>query len=167
MSAIEGVLRALDHAGVRHVVVGGVAVVLQGHARLTADLDLVIDLEPGSARRAMQAFVSLGLRPRAPVQAKDFADPATRRRWIEEKGMRVFSLWDPQDPLREVDVFVEAPLPFEELWERADRMQLADMIVRVASLDDLIAMKRAAGRPEDLLDIEALRAIQQERSRGD
>jgi predicted nucleotidyltransferase len=166
VSAIEPVLRALRAAGVRFVVVGGVAVVLQGHARMTADLDLVLDLAPSQALAAMEALVALGLRPRAPVEAAAFADPEQRRGWIEEKGMRVFSLWDPSDPLREIDIFVEPPMPFEDLWRRADELELAGGTVRVACIDDLITMKAAAGRQEDLHDIEALRAIAEERARG-
>jgi hypothetical protein len=145
---------------VRYVVVGGLAVVLHGHARLTADVDLIVDLEPGEARKAMLALEALGLRPRAPVRAVDFADPDVRRSWIEDKGMRVFSLWDPHDPLREVDVFVEHPIAFEELHARAEVVRIGATRVRIASIADLIRLKRVASRPEDLADIEALEALQ-------
>jgi len=64
------------------------------------------------------ALVGLGLKPRAPVDAFQFCDPAARRIWIETKGMRVFSLWDPEQPMCEVDLFVETPIPFDELWLR-------------------------------------------------
>jgi hypothetical protein len=114
VSLYEPLFAAL--AGVRYVVVGGLAVVLHGHARLTADVDIVVDLSPDEAAKAIRALESLGLRPRSPVRAAEFADAAIRRSWIEQEGMRVFSMWDPSNPLREVDLFADHPLPFEELY---------------------------------------------------
>lgn len=159
MSIYEPVFRALGEAGVRYVVVGGLATVLHGYARLTADIDLIVDLEPIEAEKAMRTLVNLGLRPRAPVQAVEFADPQKRRDWIENKGMQVFSLWSPHEPLLEVDVFVSHPLPFDQLWQRSQPVMVNQVSIRIASIPDLIALKRLAGRPEDLQDIEALEAI--------
>jgi predicted nucleotidyltransferase len=51
---------------------------------------------------------------------------------------------------------VETPLPFDDLYSRAIRVELGKTSVAVAAIDDLIAMKRAAGRPRDVEDIEAL-----------
>lgn len=166
VALFEPIFEALARAGVRYVVVGGVAVVLHGHPRLTADLDLAVDLSPAEARKAIDALVGLGLRPRAPVDAVGFADPAVRARWVSERGMRVFSLWDPEDPMRAVDLFAENPVDFEELWARAETMEIGGVSVRVACIEDLIRLKRLAGRPEDELDIEALEAIRERRERG-
>ena len=99
----------------RYVVVGGLATVLHGHARLTADVDLVIDLAPGEARKALEALTRFRLRTRAPVDSLAFAD-AVRQDWRDQKGMRVFSLYDPSNPMLEVDLFTEHPIDFEELW---------------------------------------------------
>ncbi|MES1204770.1 MAG: hypothetical protein ABUS79_02425 [Pseudomonadota bacterium] len=159
MSVLGPVFSALNRASARYVVVGGVATVLHGFPRLTADLDLVVDLDPPQALRTMEALASLGLRPRAPVSADAFADEAQRRSWIADKGMRVFSLWDPASPMREVDVFVDNPIPFLELWQRSTIVTLAGERVPIASISDLIALKRLANRPSDLQDIEALLAI--------
>jgi hypothetical protein len=159
MSLLEPVFAALNGSGARYVVVGGLATVLHGHARLTADIDVIVDLAPDAARAAMLALTALGLRPRAPVDAAAFADPETRRAWVAEKGMRVFSLWDPSNPMREVDVFVEHPIEFEALWSRSVDVPLATTHVRIASIDDLVQLKRLADRPLDRDDIAALQAI--------
>ncbi|MBI4611953.1 MAG: hypothetical protein HY726_23430 [Candidatus Rokubacteria bacterium] len=167
MSLFEPVFEALNRAQVRYVVVGGLATVLHGHARLTADIDLVIDLSPAEAKKTLEALVSLGFRPRAPVEPLAFADPAMRGRWIQEKGMRVFSLWDPDNPMREVDLFVEHPVDFDDLWSRSEVIELTRTTVRIASIPDLIYLKRLAGRPQDLADIEALEVILRRKERGD
>lgn len=163
MTFYERVFGALNRAHVRYIVVGGVAVVLHGHPRLTADLDLVLDLEEAAARRAIDALTGIGLRPRLPVDASLFTDPQTRRRWIEERNLRVFSLWDPDWPTVEVDLFMEHPMEFDGMWERASDVDLGGTRVRVASIDDLIEMKRNVGRPVDLHDVEVLRELR----RGD
>ena len=159
MALYEPIFETLNRAGVRYVVVGGVAVVLHGHVRLTADLDLVVDLSAGEAKRTIETLVSLGLEPRAPVDPLGFADPRQRAVWIKEKNMEVFSMWSRTDPMLVVDLFVEDPIPFEDLWARSEVVSLGNTSVRVAAIADLISMKRRAARPQDLLDIEELRKI--------
>ncbi len=152
-------LAALGAAEVRFVVVGGVAVVLHGHPRMTADLDLVIDLAAEPAGRAITALVGLGMEPRLPVDPRSFVDPDVRRAWAVERNLTVFTMLDPSEPLLEVDLFAESPLPFEELWEQATLVRLEGQAIRIASPDHLIAMKKAAGRPQDLADVAALEAL--------
>lgn len=148
--------------GVRYLVVGGLAVVLHGHVRLTVDVDLVVDLTPEEALKAVRTLGDLGFRPRLPVPPEAFADPRQRRDWAENRNLRVFSMFDPRDPLREVDLFVEEPMPFEELRARSEEMPLGTTTVRVVSRRDLISMKRLAGRPRDLEDVAALEEIDRE-----
>ena len=87
-----------------------------------------------------------------------------RRAWIEEKGLQVFTLVDPANPMRAVDLFVESPIPFGDLWARAEVMSLTTTLVCVAAIPDLIRLKRLAGRPQDLIDIEALEEILRRRT---
>ena len=65
-----------------------------------------------------------------------------------------------------VDLFLEHPLPFDELWARSVVVSMRGVPVRVASIDDLIALKRQAGRPEDLSDVESLIEIKRLRAEG-
>jgi hypothetical protein len=159
MTLFVPLFAALNEGGVRYVAVGGLATVLHGYARLTADVDLMVDLEPAEAERAMRVLSATGLKPRAPVLAEQFADEAMRGAWVRDKGMRVFSMWDPTQPMREVDVFVEHPIDFARMYERSVAVPVADTFVRIAAIDDLIALKRIAGRAQDQVDIEALMAI--------
>ncbi|MFA9462465.1 hypothetical protein [Thiohalorhabdus methylotrophus] len=158
------VFEALNAAGVRYVVVGGLATVLHGLDRLTADIDLVVDLEPDNARRAVETLLAQGFQAGAPVDPQGFADPDQRRDWIEREGLTVFSFWDASGNSPTVDLFVESPLPFGGMWERARDVELPDGRCHLAAIEDLIALKEATGRDSDQEDARRLREIQQ---RGD
>jgi predicted nucleotidyltransferase len=155
---IEQVLLALSEAQVRYLVVGGVAVVLHGRLRTTADLDLWVELEEKNLKRAMTALSSLGYRPRAPVRFEDFANPQARDKWVQEKGLVVFSVWHADSPL-EVDLFVRDPMDFPQAYSRALVVALEATEIHVVGLNDLLIMKRSIGRPQDLDDVRALEAL--------
>ncbi len=156
---IGEILAALSASNVRYLVVGGVAVVLHGHLRTTMDLDLVIQLEPDNVRRALRAFEELGLQPLVPVPMQAFADPASRESWIRDKNMIVFSVWHPAKPTLKVDVFVSEPFDFDTVYERSVRVDLETAQARIVAIEDLLALKEEAGRPQDLADIASLKAL--------
>lgn len=156
---LREIFKALADAEVDYVVVGGLAVILHGYLRATADLDLAIGLSPDNARRGMASLAAIGLRPRLPVALDDFADPAKRAEWRDTRNMQVFPLWDPANPLRSVDVFIDEPIAFDQLWQQAIIKDLDGVPVRVASIPHLIEMKQRAGRARDLEDIGKLRQI--------
>ena len=150
------VLVEFRERNIRYVLVGGLAVLLHGIDRLTADIDLVVDLAPEQASNAVDALLEMGFKTHAPVDARQFADAAVRERWRRENGMLVLSFWDPQNRRPTVDLFASYPLDFELLFGDALLMPLAATTVRVASLDHMITIKRAAGRPKDLDDANRL-----------
>lgn len=156
---IEATLSGLARANVRYLIVGGVAVVMHGHLRVTADLDLVLSLEKENLDRAIAALEALGFRPRAPVPLRLFADAAARESWIRETGLTVFSLWSASRPGFEIDLFVSEPFNFENVYARAVRVQLETCLATVVPLEDLIALKESVGRPRDIEDTIALRAL--------
>jgi hypothetical protein len=144
---------------IRFVVVGGLAMLLQGVDRLTADADLVVDLAADELADAIRALTASGYRPLAPVDPLALLDAATRADWQRSKGMTVFSFWDSTHTRPTVDVLLESPVPFEELWGRADIIKIGSTDVRVAARDDLIRLKEISGRERDQADIEALRRL--------
>ena len=154
--------RALEEAQVRYLVVGGVAVVLHGHARFTADVDLVVALDAPNVARVVEVLRHEGFRPRAPVPLDAFVDADERRRWADEKGLVALSLWNPSLPLAEIDLFVQEPFVFDDCYARSVTLELGGSRVRVLGREDLVAMKRAAGRPKDLDDALALEALRRE-----
>ncbi|MGD8201314.1 hypothetical protein ACQE98_11685 [Ornithinimicrobium sp. W1679] len=162
MRRILDLLAALAEAEVEYVVVGGVAVVLRGHVRTTVDLDLALNLAADNVLQAMDVLRAQGLVPRLPVPAEQFADPEVRRAWVEERNLVAFTLHDPSDALREVDLLATSPVPFDELFKGSSVLDVAGVPVRVASVAHLLRMKQASGRPQDLADVAALSQLAQE-----
>src|SRR4030065_90054 len=134
MSLYSPLFKVLNDAKVQYVVVGGLATVLHGYARLTADIDLVINLEQHEAEKAIRAILAYGLKPRLPVNPMQFTDKATCERWINDKNMLVFLFYQPDNPFLLLDVFVREPFPFKDSVSRAAPMDLGGVTVMVCAL---------------------------------
>lgn len=158
---VRTILRALNEANVRYLIVGGLAVVAHGYVRFTQDIDLVVQLERENVLRAMNALTGIDYRPLIPVDAAQFADEALRQQWRYDKGMIVFQMLNPQRVSTRIDIFVTEPFVFEEEFERAKRHKWGDLQAPVLRIEGLIAMKEAAGRPQDVADAALLRDILQ------
>lgn len=157
LSSFEAIARTLDAGGVRYLVAGGLAVNAHGYLRFTKDLDLVVQLIPDNIARAFAALQAVGYRPAVPVTASQFADADLRESWIREKGMKVLQFWSDAHRETPVDMFVTEPFSFNEEYEHALVKPLHGSIsVRFVSIGTLVRMKREAGRPQDLTDIEHL-----------
>jgi hypothetical protein len=166
LASFEAVVRALEDAGVRYLVAGGLAVNAHGYLRFTHDVDLVIQLRPDNIIPAFRALASLGYQPRVPVTAEQFADEAQRRQWISEKGMLVLNFHSDRHRETPLDVFVSEPFDFDREYEAIPKQDLAPgLFVRFVSIPTLIAMKEVAGRARDADDIQHLRWIMEELSR--
>ncbi|MEZ5462421.1 hypothetical protein [Dokdonella sp.] len=159
---VRQIFIALADARVEYVVVGGFAVILHGYLRATADLDLVIGLSQANCERGLKALSDIGFQPRLPVDLSDFADPDKRREWSEKGNMLVFQLWDPANPLRSLDLFIKEPIDFPTLLRDSVSKDIGGASVPVASIEHLIEMKLATGRPRDQDDVAKLRLIREE-----
>ncbi|MFO1426587.1 MAG: hypothetical protein U1F11_06360 [Steroidobacteraceae bacterium] len=166
LGSVDVIIRALNAAGVRYLVAGGLAVNAHGYLRLTMDVDLVVQLVPENIGRAFAVLAGLGYRPSVPVTAEQFARPEQRERWMREKSMTVLQLWSDAHRETSIDLFVAEPFDFDDEHRRAWRRELAAGVeVPFISLATLIRMKEQAGRPQDLIDVEHLR-IREEQQRG-
>jgi hypothetical protein len=160
LSAAERIFEALQSVGAEYLVVGGLAVNAHGYVRMTVDIDVVIGLEPDNIAKALKALSAAGYEPAVPITPEQFVDPANRSRWQVEKDMRVLKLWSDAHPSTPLDVFVSEPFDFASEYANAVRVELReDLTVTVVRLETLLAMKREAGRPQDLADIAALEGI--------
>jgi hypothetical protein len=151
--------RALDAHGVRYAVVGGLAMNLHGVPRLTMDVDLLVDLGDGNLRAFLRAAGELGLKPGVPVPLTDLLDPVRRQTWIDEKGMVAFPMRPPDPTGPTVDLLVAPAIDVQRAIGRAERRDLGGIPVALAAVADLIGLKQAAGRRQDLADIEHLERL--------
>jgi predicted nucleotidyltransferase len=146
-------LRQLTVAGVDFVVVGGIAAVALGSAQLTRDLDICYSSEEANLERLGHALLGLAARLRGVSDDVPFVpDGRTLRR------TQILTLDTREGPL---DLLVDpkGSPGYAELRRRAETAVVSGHTVCIAALDDLLAMKRAAGRPKDLVALEELEAI--------
>jgi hypothetical protein len=143
-------VQALVDGDVEFVIIGGVAVILQAMPRFTKDLDICYSVDAKNLDRLGDVLVALGAKLRgAPDDLPFVPDGRTLRQ------TQILTL---ETPKGDIDLLSQpdgAP-DYETLRKHALTVELAQREVHVASIDDLIAMKRAAGRPQDMIDIEAL-----------
>lgn len=150
---LHEVASSLDEAGVPYAVAGGYAVALHGAVRGTVDVDLVLRFRKADFLAAESALRALGLSPRLPVAAAEVFD--FREEYVKNRNLVAWTFVDSRDPSRLVDVVITHDLA----QMKATRIKLGRHSVSVLSIPDLIAMKKEAGRPQDLEDIRALERL--------
>jgi hypothetical protein len=160
LTSFEKIVRALNSAKVRYLVVGGLAVNAHGYARFTNDVDLVIRLTKADIVAAFEALAKIGYKPIAPITSGEFADPKTRKRLAKTKRMVVLQMWSDRHPETPVDIFVTEPFDYDAEDKVALVEHLSPKIpVRFVSIGTLIKLKTKANRAEDRIDIINLKAI--------
>lgn len=160
LSTLETVFNVLNQANVKYLVAGGIAVNAHGYQRLTADLDLVIQLNSTNIKNALDSFKKLSYSPIVPVDIHDFTDIKKRKDWLENRNMQVFSLQSTQHPETTIDIFVTEPFDFELEYRTAAHAELTpDISFNIVNIPTLISMKQLAGRAKDIDDIEHLKII--------
>ena len=150
-------LRVLVERGVDFVVIGGIAGIARGSAYMTEDLDIAYSRDPDNLRRLAAALTQLDARLRgAPEDVPFLLDAETLRQGAH------FTFETASGPLDILDRPDGSP-PYAELKRRADEpLDVDGLPVLVASLDDLIAMKEATGRPRDAVVASELRELADE-----
>jgi Nucleotidyl transferase AbiEii toxin, Type IV TA system len=147
---LSALLERLTAAQVDFVVVGGVAVIVQASPRFTRDLDICYATSRENLDRLGALLTELGARLRGVEEDVPFVpDGQTLRR------AQMLTLTTPDGDL-DLLVDPDGSPGYGSLRRHASRIDLDGSTVLVASIDDLIAMKRATGRPQDLVDLESL-----------
>jgi hypothetical protein len=161
-SHLVEILCTLSDHHVDFVVAGGVAMVLHGVERTTLDLDVAVSLEPENLRRFLEAIASLHLVPRAPVPAEVILDQPSIADLIREKNALVFTFWSPEEPYRQIDLFLTRENSFDDLVADAYVLEIRARVIRVASRRKLIEMKSRVRpvREKDISDIRALTELE-------
>ncbi|MBI5750196.1 MAG: hypothetical protein HZA00_13845 [Nitrospinae bacterium] len=159
MINFKNLFSSLNKKKVRYLVAGGIAVNLYGIERATADIDLVVDLEESNLTRFIKIVKELGFRPKIPVRFEDFIKKENREEWINQKRMKVFSIFDPKNSYFLLDIFVETPFDFNKVYKEREKMKFENIIISVVPMKELIKMKEKAGRPQDRADVFYLKKI--------
>jgi hypothetical protein len=159
MQLFKKLFSSLNKATIKYMVVGGIAVNLYGIERATADLDIALELEEGNLLKFIKVAEKLGLRPKIPVKLGDFIDPKKRRSWRMDKGMLVFSLYDPKNPFFLIDIFTEIPFDFDAIYKQRKKVKFENIFIPVVPIKELIAMKEKSDRPQDRADVFYLKKI--------
>ncbi|HXN05653.1 MAG TPA: hypothetical protein VN944_01150 [Nitrospiria bacterium] len=155
----EDIFKAFHDKGIRYVVIGGVAINLHGAPRMTADLDILADLEGDNLALFIKTMKELGYRTRLPVPAEGLLDPQKRQEWIREKGLKAFTFYHPIVAYQEVDLLIDSPISFSEINQQKIVIKMGLTEIPVISIDHLIEMKKGIGRQQDAADIQTLEKI--------
>ena len=141
---IENLLRLLNGHRVRYVIIGAAAFPVYGYARATLDVDIFIETSEINIKKCLTALKKFGY---------DVSDVSIHD--LQKKKVLI------RQYITEVDIhpFVKG-VSFEQVWKNRVRAKIDKVTANFASLDDLVRMKKAAGRPKDKEDLTILKRLQ-------
>jgi hypothetical protein len=145
---------------VQYVLIGGLAISMHGVERATMDIDITIAMNPDNQEKLISWALSSGLKPVLPVPLESLRDLALLKKWHQEKNLLAFALTTPEIAGVTIDILLFPAVDFIEIQQRAVPFMIDQIEIPVASIDDLISLKQAAGRAIDLSDIEHLKRLQ-------
>jgi hypothetical protein len=146
--SFEKLLVLLAEAGVRSIIVGGIAVTLQGYVRLTEDVDLLLDSSPQNLRLLLDTLAGYGEGFARELTLDDFTDDEGAIRIVEETEQC------------QIDLFTRmSGRSYSDVIHDADHFQLRGFDIRYASKRSLIGWKEKSVREKDQLDAHALRRL--------
>lgn len=156
----EAVIRLLGRHGVRYVLIGGLAAVTHGAPLVTQDIDLCYARDDADLERLAAALREVHAYLREADRDLPFR--------LDARTLRAGDAFTLTTDVGWVDLLgtPAGTAGYEDLARTADTFELFGHRVLVASVDDLMRMKRAAGRPKDLLALEELGALREELDRG-
>ena len=135
-------IECCDRREVRFLIVGGYALAAHGHPRATKDLDVWVLIDPTNAERLVQALDDFGMGSLGLTPA-DFLEPEI----VVQLGYA---------PIR-IDLLTSiSGVTFDQCWPNRIVINVGNVETGFISVDDLITNKRAAGRPQDLVDADTL-----------
>lgn len=144
------------HCAVRYITIGGFAVNFYGFDRSTGDIDFLIENTLDNRKKIRKAFIELGIGNFEQIETMEFL-----------AGWSDFSLGYGMKLDLMTSIMGLGEKSFEELYQSSEVVQIRDIPVRFIDYQNLIATKKATGRPKDLHDIEELEKIKKWRGKKD
>ena len=139
------ILKMLYDCKIKYILVGGLAINLYGIPRTTIDVDIKAN----------------GFRFRQPIDEKKLIDKEYRKQLKEEKNVIVLTLENPNNPLEVLDFFIDNPIDFNKAYSRKKILKVDDFEIYIASIEDIIEIKKISNRPIDISDIENLKLLKE------
>ncbi len=152
------IAKAFAKSKIPFAVAGGYAVALHGVVRATMDVDLVIGLKREDFEKAEKALIEMGLQSRIPVTAKEVF--SFREEYIKKRNLVAWSFVNSKKPTQIVDILLThdlRKLKTKKVFIGADPIQ-------IVALNDLIKMKKQSARSQDLVDVENLEKLKNEKT---
>ncbi|MDH3977905.1 MAG: hypothetical protein OEU86_05265 [Gammaproteobacteria bacterium] len=153
MPFLNRVCSALAAKDIPYAIVGGHAVALHGAVRGTVDIDIVLSWNLDTLLSTEQALNQLGLFSRLPVNATDIYQ--FRDEYINNRNLIGWNFYNPDNPVEQVDIIITYDLKTRKI----DRIETTAGPIKLLNKQDLIAMKKKSGRPQDIADIDALKKL--------
>lgn len=151
------ILKALASTDARFAVAGGFASLAHGVVRVTMDLDLVVDVQDDNLTLLWDTLAGLGFSPQQPIPRESAVSAEALLTIAGEKGMRAFSWSHGTQPFLVVDLLVGPPFQWNE--DVLERVGIFGVEVLVLRKEELIRLKRFAGRDKDLADVRELEKL--------
>lgn len=149
----------LEKLQIKYLVCGGLAVNIYGVPRMTADIDLLLSFEEENIQKFESLVITLNYISSIPLKLKSLVSKEERQRVLSEKNLIAYSYNNRYSGYMNLDVLVNTPFEFDELWNRKETRITNSVMLNVVSIEDLIAMKNYANRKQDKDDVLLLSMI--------
>ena len=149
----------LQTHNVQYVVCGGLAVNLHGVPRMTADIDIILNLTAENIQKFERCAEALKYKLSVPVKLSDLSDESFRKDLLKTKNLIALSFFNFDKNFLALDVLLDFPIPFSELWKQRVVRNDGAINVNVVSIEHLIKLKEYADRIQDKQDIYYLSKI--------
>jgi hypothetical protein len=147
------VFKTLQQQKIRYLVCGGLAVNIYGIPRMTADIDILLDFTEDNITSFENSVKQLMYQQTIPVSLRSFVSKEERKKAISEKNLIAYSYFNSVSGSMSLDVLLDTPLEFEQLWNRRTVKQLKETEIQLVHIEDLIALKQYSNRIQDQNDV--------------
>jgi predicted nucleotidyltransferase len=145
--------KKLSQQQVRYLICGGLAVNIYGIPRMTANIDLLLDFTDENIDKFENVIKLLMYQSTIPVSIKTFVNIKEQQKVINDKNLIAYSYFNSQRNYMNLDVLIDVPIPFNELWNMKEKRFVDGTSVNIVSVEHLIVMKQYANRKQDIDDV--------------
>ena len=147
---LSKLVKALKKEKINYMIVGGYAVNFHGYSRNTVDIDLIIKFTLANLKKIEKLLQQMGMVSRLPIDAVSIFK--FRDEYIKNRNLIAWNFYNENDPTDQIDILINHDVSDF----KSEKFRVGQLELKVISKEDLIRMKKKAGRDKDLLDIKEL-----------